>query len=53
LLETILETPALAERLLHLLRPGVVTAEHSRVAKIHSQVKDRAVAVDRTAKRSR
>jgi len=52
LLETILETPALAERLLHLLRPGGVTVEHSRVAKIHSQVKDRAVSVDRTAKRS-
>ncbi|WP_263367925.1 helix-turn-helix domain-containing protein [Edaphobacter bradus] len=43
LLESILETPSLAERLLHLLRPGVAKAELPRVSKPH--VQDRAAAV--------
>jgi transcriptional regulator with XRE-family HTH domain len=43
LLESILETHSLAERLLHLLRPGVAKAEPPHVARTHTQ--DRAAAV--------
>jgi len=53
LLEAILETPALAERLLHLLRPGAVRAEASRAMKTHSHARDSAVSVGKTAKRLR
>ena len=51
LLESILETPSLAERLLHLLRPSAARAEtpHARTKRL--QVKDSAVSVVKTAKR--
>jgi transcriptional regulator with XRE-family HTH domain len=51
LLESILETPSLGERLLHLLRPGVAKAEALHAAKTHPQAKNSAVSVGKMAKR--
>lgn len=53
LLESILETSSLAERLLHLLRPSVAVAETPHARTAHSQVKDSAVSVGKMAKRLR
>jgi len=53
LLESILETPSLAERLLHLLRPSAANAAAPHARTTHSQAKDSAVSVGKTAKRLR
>ncbi len=53
LLESILETPSLAERLLHLLRPSAASAKNAHAKTAHSQIKDRAVSEDKTARRLR
>lgn len=55
LLESILETPSLAERLLHLLRPSAASAKakHTKTTASQFQIKDSAVSVGKTARRLR
>ncbi len=53
LLESILETPSLAERLLHLLRPSAVSAETAHARTLHSQMKDGAASAGKIARRVR
>lgn len=53
LLESILETPSLAERLLHLLRPSAVNAETPHARTTRSPIRDRAVSAGKTARRMR
>ncbi len=53
LLESILETPSLAERLLHLLRPGVVKAKDLDDSKNQVRVGAPVVHAGKTAKRLR